>query len=96
MLDEDLIFSSQEGSADNMKTFVFTVKLQYRNNYIMAAKGIYGDHKYVFGLIRGTVVSADAFSSKSAFGTELLNVWGFLKRENWRKIKLANSVELFM
>lgn len=81
MLDEDLILSSQEGSADNTKTFVYTVKLPYRNNYIVAAKGIYGDHKYV-GLIRGTVLSADTFSSKSAFRAELLNVWGFLKWEN--------------
>lgn len=66
MLDEDLILSSQQGSADNMKTFVYTVTSAYRNNYIMATERIYGDHKYV-GLIRGTVLTGDTFSSKSAF-----------------------------
>lgn len=57
-----------------MKTFVYTVKLAYRNNYIMATEGICGDHKYV-GLIKGTVLTADTFSSKSAFRAQLLNVF---------------------
>lgn len=74
MLDEDLILSSQQGSADNMKIFAYTVKLAYRNNYIMATEGIYGDHKYV-GLIRGTVRTAGTLSSKSDFRAQLLNVF---------------------
>lgn len=75
--------SSQQGSADNMKTFEYTVKLAYRKNYIMATEGIYGEHKYV-GLISGTVLIADTFSSKSAFRAQLLNVfskWGKFEEE---------------
>lgn len=72
LLDEDLILSSQQGSADNMKTLEYTVKLAYRNNCIMAKEGIYGGHKYV-GLIRDTVLTPGTFSSKSAFRAQLLN-----------------------
>lgn len=105
MLDEDLIFSSQQSRTDNMKTFAHTVKLAYRNYYILASEGIYGFHKYV-ALIRGTVLAADTFSSKSAFQAQSLLACGLVwlvlglsfKNEGSlrRKIKWGDSVVFLM
>lgn len=55
---------------------MYTVKLAYRNNYNMAIEAIYGEPMYV-GLIRGTVITANTFSSKSAFRAQLVNVLVF-------------------
>lgn len=96
LLDEDLILSSQQGSADNRKTLAYTVKLAYRNNYILATEGIHGGHKYI-GLLRDTVLTPGTFSSNSAFRAQLLNVFFFQNMGSLRKkMKLGNSAVFLM
>lgn len=65
----------------------------------MAIEAIYGEPMYV-GLIRGTVITANTFSSKSAFRAQLVNVlfcFVFQRRGSLsRQVKLDNSVGFFI
>lgn len=73
LLDKSLIFSSQQGGADNAYENVCVHwKLTYRSNYVVATEGIYKEHEYA-GLIRATTQTADTFPSKSAFRAQFLN-----------------------